>query len=398
MAWSLVAAYFTLSTVGLALQALANASYTNQGVPVLTILIILVGMWPIIGALIVSRHPHHPVGWLLCASFITPSFDMFAAGYASYDHYVYPGSLPGVALALIWLTWSSFPFATAAFTLIILLFPDGHLPSSSWRKVAWTAIAALLVYLPLRTLQPGSVDSSFDASLINSVGVSASLWDILEPLMWLSFTVLALCYAAAVFSLIARLHHARGDVRQQIKWLVFPSVLYLISLPLLILGLFEPSEVAMGIGLILGQPAIAGMVIAIAFAIFKYRLYDIDILINKTLVYGALTGALALVYFSSVILLQQIFPAESPITIVLSTLAIAALFSPLRRRIQNGIDKRFYRRKYDAQQTLAAFGMMMRDEVELERISAALLAVAEETMQPATASLWLRDVKHSKRV
>jgi hypothetical protein len=172
----------------------------------------------------------------------------------------------------------------------------------------------------------------------------------------------------------------------------------LISLPPLILGLFEPGEGIMGIGLILGQPAIAGMVMAIAFAIFKYRLYDIDILINKTLVYGALTGALALVYFSSVVLLQQIFPAESPITIVLSTLAIAALFSPLRRRIQSGIDKRFYRRKYDAQQTLNAFSLMMRDEVELERISAALLAVAEETVQPAAVSLWLRDVKHSKQV
>lgn len=159
------------------------------------------------------------------------------------------------------------------------------------------------------------------------------------------------------------------------------------------MGLFEPNEVATGIGLVLGQPVIAGMVIAIAFAIFKYRLYDIDIIINKTLVYGALTGALALVYFSSVVLLQQIFSAESPITIVLSTLAIAALFSPLRRRIQTGIDKRFYRREYDARQTLAAFNALRRDEVELEQLSEALLTVVDETMQPAHVSLWLKQAE-----
>jgi hypothetical protein len=164
-------------------------------------------------------------------------------------------------------------------------------------------------------------------------------------------------------------------------------------LPLLFIGTVEGDEVILRIGLALGQLAAAGIIIAIAFAIFKYRLYDIDIIINKTLVYGALTATLALVYFMSVVLLQQIFPAESPISIVLSTLAIAALFSPLRRRIQNAIDKRFYRRKYDAQQTLTAFGVKMRDEVELDRISETLLAVVDETMQPAHASLWFRKLE-----
>jgi hypothetical protein len=144
----------------------------------------------------------------------------------------------------------------------------------------------------------------------------------------------------------------------------------------------------LGVGILLFS--VAGMAIATVIAMFKYRLYDIDIIINKTLVYGTLTGTLALVYFASVVLLQQLLPAESPIAIVISTLVAAALFSPLRRRIQNAIDRRFYRRKYDAQQTLAAFSVSMRDEVELDQISESLLAVVDETMQPAHATLWFR--------
>lgn len=151
-----------------------------------------------------------------------------------------------------------------------------------------------------------------------------------------------------------------------------------------------PASIASGIGWALQITTFVGLPIAVAIAIFKYRLYDIDIIINKTLVYGALTGALALIYSMSVVMLQQVFAAQSPISIVLSTLAVAALFSPLRRRIQNTIDKRFYRRKYDAQQTMSAFSMRMRDEVALERLSETLLEVVDETMKPAHATLWFR--------
>jgi hypothetical protein len=378
----------------LTLQAISNTPYVNTGLPVLAILVILVGVWIVTGALIISRHPQNPVGWLLCAGLFSPAIDMFAAGYAAYDTYAFSGSLPGVDLALVWLKLGNLgAIGLVAFTLIILLFPDGRLPSPLWSRVSWTAVGTLLLYLPLQASEPGSADPVFLPIRINPLGVSASLWAFLKPLMWVAFSVLALCYVAALLSLLFRLGRARGDERQQIKWLIFPAWLYGIFLPLLFIGTVEGDEIILRIGLALGQLAAAGIIIAIAFAIFKYRLYDIDIIINKTLVYGALTATLALVYFMSVVLLQQIFPAESPISIVLSTLAIAALFSPLRRRIQNAIDKRFYRRKYDAQQTLTAFGVKMRDEVELDRISETLLAVVDETMQPAHASLWFRKLE-----
>jgi hypothetical protein len=380
-----------LAGVGLTLQAITNTPYANTPLPVVTILVILVGVWILTGALIISRHPRHPVGWLLCAGLFSPAFDMFCAGYAAYDTYVYSGSLPGVDLTFVWLKLTSQGApGLIAFTLLILLFPDGRLPSPRWRRVSWTAVGALLLYLPLQALEPGPADPYFLPVRTNPLGISPSLWAALKPLMWAAVSLLVLCYVAALLSLLVRLGQARGDERQQIKWLIFPAWLFGVFLILNYIGKFAVDEVIRGIGLALAQLAVAGMIIAIAFAIFKYRLYDIDLIINKTLVYGALTGSLALVYFVSVVMLQQVFPAESPITIVLSTLAGAALFTPLRRRLQNVIDKRFYRRKYDAQQVLARFAQTARNEVSLEELTAELSHVVRETMQPEQMSVWLR--------
>ena len=149
VAWSLVALFFALVTVGLTLQFLTNTSYTNIAFPVLFIYIPLIGIWPVVGALIISRQPRHPVGWLLSLGLLAAAFDMFFSGFVSYNIKVYAGTLPGMTIALLWLKWSGFPFATTAFTLMILLFPDGRPPSPFWRKVAWTAVGTLLFYLPV---------------------------------------------------------------------------------------------------------------------------------------------------------------------------------------------------------------------------------------------------------
>lgn len=392
MAWSLVGVYIILVTAGLTLQVFSNTSFVNLGIPLLIPFILIIGVWPVIGALIISRHPRHPVGWLLCTGLFVVSLDLFATGYAYFDKYS-SASLPGVGIALVWLTLSGLPFAITAFTLMILVFPDGRPLSPGWRKVIWTTIGALLVYLPLQALEPGPIIVLLDPSFTNPLGMDTSLWAFLRPLMWAAFSVLALCNLAADASLISRLHQTKGDEHQQVKWLVFPAFLFTLGIPLVSVRSGEAAGLILGIGIALHLIAAPGMVIATAIAIFKYRLYDIDLIINKTLVYGALSGTLALVYFMSVVLLTQIFQAGSQVAIVLSTLAIAALFSPLRRRIQNDIDKRFYRRKYDAQQTLAAFGATIRDEVELEQLSETLLGAVEETMQPAYVSVWLKEDK-----
>jgi hypothetical protein len=229
------------------------------------------------------------------------------------------------------------------------------------------------------------------------LGVSPSLWAYLRPLLWTAYAMLALCNLAAVIALVFRLRRAQGDERQQIKWLVYPAGLYWLSIPFDILGIAWDNQLIGGIGIAVGLPGVIGIVIAVAFAIFKYRLYDIDLIINRTLVYGALTGTLGLIYAVSVVLLQWILPFESPLALVFSTLTVAALFSPLRHRIQDVIDKHFYRQKYDARQILDAFSLEIRDEVELERLCQSVLVVIDEALRPTHASLWLMQTDNSRR-
>lgn len=340
IAWSLVAVYFTLATIGLTLQLLSNTSYTNIAFPVLLIILPLIGIWPVVGALIISRHPRHPVGWLLSVGLLAAAFDMFFSGYVTYDTKVYAGTLPGIAVALIWLKWSGFPFATTAFTLMILLFPDGRPLSPFWRKVAWVAVGTFLFYLPIQAVEPGFIDPFTGIFLNNPLGVSSALWALLEPLWIIGLVMLALCNLAAVISLILRLRQAMGAERQQIKWLVIPAFVFFISIPLTISALVKANAQILNIAIALVLFAVPAMVIAVALAIFHYRLYDIDIIINRTLVYGGLTAGLAILYIFSVgatgVALQQ----GSQWASLLLTLGLAAiLYRPLRGRVQRGVDR-----------------------------------------------------------
>jgi hypothetical protein len=389
LAWSLVGVYIILAAVGLILQVLTSTYLNNFGFPALLTITLLASVLYVLGAVIVWRHPGNPIGWLWCAMPMVFAIDLFSFGYAYYGLIAHPGSLPGAGAMLIWQSWTGGSFVIFLAMLLILYFPDGRPLSPRWGRLAWMAAGALCVYLPLDALEPGPLQVF--PFLNNPIGASQSMWAILGPLRSIAILLEVVILLAAVFSLLLRLRRAQGDERQQIKWIIYAAAYFAITLALVFYGESRSTETVLRVATVLHVVSLAGLVAATAIAIFKYRLYDIDIIINKTLVYGALTGALALVYFASVVLLQRIFPAESPVAIVLSTLAIAALFSPLRRRIQNAIDKRFYRRKYDAQRTLAAFSAQMRDEVELEQLSEALLSVVDETMQPAHVSLWLKE-------
>lgn len=397
LAWALVFVYAVLETVGLALQVVADrpSEPVPGGFPVLAIAAVAIGIWGVIGAVIVSRYPRHPIGWIMCATAIVDGMDNFAFGYTAYASIAHPGTLPGADIMVVWtaVSGSSAAFSITLLILLLLLYPDGRFLSPRWRLVAWLGIGAAGIWSPLAALKPGPLED-LPPSITNPIGISESVWAVLEPLTGILQTLVGLCLLAGAISLIVRLRRARGDERQQVKWFAYTAVFLAVGLLLFFIPGTDlgSARTAVNIAYALTIAGFAGLPIAMAIAIFKYRLYDIDVIINRTLVYAGLTGTLAVVYFGSVVLLQRLLPAESQLAVVISTLAIAALFSPLRRRIQKDIDRRFYRRKYDAQQVLAAFAETARDETDLDRLTDELLAVVEETMEPAHVSLWLRGV------
>ncbi|MFQ5859592.1 MAG: hypothetical protein ACE5LU_28680, partial [Anaerolineae bacterium] len=343
LAWSLVVLYVVLETVGLTLQVVTDRPVepVPGGFPVLAFSGVALGIWSVIGAVIVSRHPRHPIGWILCLFAMADGLANFAFGYTAYALIAHPGTLPGADIMVIWTAAlsSSAAFSTVLLILLLLLFPDGRLLSPRWRLVAWLGIGAAAVLAPLAALKPGPLED-LPSFITNPIGVSESAWAILDPLWGIAYALVGLCLLAAAISLIVRLRRARGDERQQVKWFAYTAAFLAIGLlpffilvPVADLGRIGA---ALTIGYALTIATVAGLPIAMALAIFKYRLYDIDVIINRTLVYGVLTGALALIYFGTVVVLQGLFRAltgqESQIAVVASTLAIAGLFLPLRRR------------------------------------------------------------------
>jgi cytochrome b subunit of formate dehydrogenase len=274
-----------------------------------------------------------------------------------------------------------------------LLFPNGRLPSARWRWFARFTAIALLPAAILGALSPGLILSS---TLQNPIGI--------EGLPNVSRAIEAFMYLLVMFgasSMLARLRHAGRIERQQIKWFAYATAVA-ISGVILKNTVYPVVNVTWvwWIGLVLTTVGVVSSPIAMGIAIFRYRLYQIDLIINRTLVYGSLTAVLAGVYLGGVVLLQYAFRAligeESQLAVVASTLIIAALFIPLRRRIQGFIDRRFYRRKYDARKTLESFSAKLRNQTDLEALSEDLVGVVGETMQPAHVSLWLRSEAASK--
>src|SRR5215216_4915334 len=349
--------------------------------------------FPALGLLILSRRPQHPVGWLFCVAGFAAGLDHFCGEYAIYTQQAEPNSLPGGEISAWIVSWMWVPF-NALLVYVALLFPDGRPPSKRWQPVAWLVGIAVVVTVSVEALLPIAVCDV--CSIENPLGIEGlgSVGDLVDPLIeafW--YGVLGL---VAVSSLYVRFRHAGEVERQQIKWVAYAASVVVLGTTMAY-GVHGATGVrwTWQVGITLLAIGLVGTPIAVGIAISRHRLYEIDTLINRTLVYGALTAALALLYLGGVATTQAIFRAltgqeEQPqLAIVVSTLVIAALFTPLRRRIQSFIDRRFYRRKYDARKTLEAFSAQLRNETDLEALSEDLVGVVRETMQPAHVSLWL---------
>src|SRR5829696_9078859 len=275
-------------------------------------------------------------------------------------------------------SWTLWVYVPTSF--LLLLFPDGRLPSPRWRPVAWCAAIGLIGFVAGTALQPGPLGDF--PKITNPYGVDSP---ILEPVALAGVILAAASMVASAVSLIVRTRRAGRVERQQIKWLAYAGA---VAVGAIFVGSVIATIWSPDVGIALISIGVLGVPIFTGVAIARYRLYDIDIVINRTLVHGALTAALVAVYFGGVATLQALFRAttgqeqQPQLAIVVSTLTIAALFNPLRRRIQSFIDRRFYRRKYDAAKTLEAFGSRMRDETDLEALNDDLVGVVRETMQP----------------
>jgi MFS family permease len=393
LAWSLVALSMAFLVGGIALAwavrstapELPNGSTGDANSVVLALAILLT--FSVVGAVVASRHPRNTIGWMFCTMGLVEGLDTLTRGYAEF--WLASGWGPrSLAVTAAWFSsWAWTPLVVVPTTFLLLLFPDGRLPSPRWRPVAWLAGLGISGFILGYALDAGPLGDlpqirnpyGVDSPVMMVVGVAAAL-------------VMVGSMVASAASVIVRLRQAGRVERQQIKWLAYGGAV--VGGAILVGGLIAIWSVTVSIAVT--TIALLGVPISTGVAIVRYRLYDIDILINRTLVYGALTAMLALVYFGGVAVTQAILRSLSgqeqqpQLAVVISTLVIAALFNPLRRRIQAFIDRRFYRSKYDTRKTLEAFSAKLRDETNLGALSDELVGVVRETMQPAHVSLWLR--------
>ncbi len=383
LAWSLAAVSLVLLLAGITLSYLGHSAvHGSVGVPTWLeyAFTATFATYPTVGAVVASRRPPNAVGWLLCAVGLATAVANFT------DEYAYHADALGLAGAEAAAFLSGINPGIAVAIFVPLVFPDGRLPSRHWQLLVWLIGAGLALYAVDAALEPGGPDPL-------GVELPPNVYGVLVVVQIALFIVGILGAAASV---ALRLWRARGQERQQVKWLVYATSVAMV-------GMVGAVSFAPPLGdffYVVTLIGFAAMPVAVGVAVLRHNLYDIDLVINRTLVYGSLTVLLASTYYGSVAVLQGLFRAfteqQNTLAVVASTLAIAALFVPLRRRIQGTIDRVFYRSKYDAAKTLEAFSAKLRDETDLDALSDDLVGVVRETMQPAYVSLWLRPDTASK--
>jgi len=413
LAWSLAGLSLTMAAASVALYIASGSmqppsNWGTAGASGVLIYVLPFLAFPLVGALIASNRPKNPIGWICLAIGIIWMIVPISTSYGVYGLVARPGSVPFPAAIGSLAEWIWVPAVGLVGIYLILLFPDGRLPSRRWRPVAWLSGAVIILVSAGFALSPGPMEGLL--GIRNPFGLEKYPW-VADATLGVVL-LLPLCILASAVSLVLRFLRSGGEEREQIKWLAFAaSILGLGFFSYVIPANILPDD-AGGVDRLwvnLLEDAVtlsfAGVPVAVGIAILRYRLFDIDIIIRRTLVYSVLTLMLGLVYIGCILLSRTLIApltGGSELAIVASTLAIAALFNPLRRRIQNVIDKRFYRRKYDAAKVLAAFGTTVRDETDLDALTNEMLRVVDATMQPEHVSLWLREsslkaVEHSQK-
>jgi hypothetical protein len=383
VAWSLWAVALVLLPAGPILFAVESAA--ASAIPSAVGLLCVQLTASSVGVIIARRLPENAVGWIFLALGAGLGLALGTAVWSQVGLETDTGPLPGDDAAAWLSSWLLVPLVSGLPMLLLLLFPDGRFVSRRWRRVGLTIAGLVTVVSVLTALQPGRIEPG----LQNPMAPGGAVGDVIEVLNVIA-TVLALpAFALAVAGLVVRFRRSRGIERQQLKWFTYVAAIAAVGLLVGIVSSGPLSDVGFAAGLL----GLAGLPVAAGIAIMRYRLYDIDVVINRTLVYAALTATLAATYVGLVLLLQLLLSPGSDLAIAGSTLAVAALFGPARARIQAGVDRRFYRRKYDATRTVEVFGARLRDQVDLAALGGELRGVVAETMQPAHVSLWLREVR-----
>lgn len=336
----------------------------------------------VLGLAIAFRQPRNAVGWIFLISGACAGTYELALMYSAYVYLVHPG-LPGSEWAA-WLgSWLWLPMTGLIPTFLFLVFPDGRLPSARWRPVAWYAAFALAIFSGTVALLPGPLPGlPATRNPLSPFPGQVTIDDVLRPLFAMLFVAVILCVGA----LVRRFRRSRGVERLQMKWIAYASGAYAVAVFLDSNFVYKPFE-------ILDLLVINAIPIAAGVAIFRYRLYDIDFLINRTLVYALTTAAIGASFFGGIIMLQSLLrplTGGSEIAVAISTLAGFSLFQPFRRRIQSSVDRRFYRARYDAGRMLDTFSGQLANEVDLDALQRDLLTVVADAMHPVHASLWLR--------
>lgn len=367
------ATYLGLAIASMAL-GLSNGLPLEQDLALVAVFL----LYTVIGALVAIRDPRNPIGWLLSFPGLFATTTFFASQYAAFATTTAPGSLPGPGVA-IWLSLWLWMGMLGSLLYTVLLFPSGRLPSPRWRPAAW--IAGLVLGLVAVTFAFGAPATSDPVPLPNPLWIPAlaPLYEVVEA----GFVLFVVLFGLAVASLIVRFRRSRGVERQQLKWIVAAGVMMVVTLAAGLVWEFDWAWIA----------AVLALPTSIGVAILRYRLYDIDVLINRAIVYGVLSASLLGTYWLSILGLTALvrpITGSGDIAVAGSTLAVVALFQPLRARLQRAVDRRFYRARYDAVRTIDRFSTRLREQVDLDQLSRELVAMVDDTIKPAHTSLWLR--------